>query len=142
MTYNGPLPDVTDPLTAPFWQAARAHRLEVQRCRRGLALRWQPAAICPECLTPGGDWTPLSGHGEIYSFAVYHRAMHPDFTDLVPYTVALVTLDEGVEMHGLLRTTGAVKIGERVCVDFVDIDDAVSLVMWKPTTAAPTGELN
>jgi uncharacterized OB-fold protein len=33
--------------------------------------------------------------GRIYSFVVFHRVYHPAFESDVPYTVAIVELDEG-----------------------------------------------
>jgi uncharacterized OB-fold protein len=138
MTYPGPLADVGDPLTAPFWRAVEEHRLVAQRCLSCRALRWLPAPICPECWAPGGDWEDLSGTGVIYSFATYRRAMAPAFKDLVPYTVALVTLDEGIEMHGMLERPGSVAIGDRVQVTFLDVaapgasSGRTTLLRWQP----------
>jgi uncharacterized protein len=135
MTYSGPLPDIEDPLTAPFWQAAREHRLVAQKCESCHALRWQPSPICPECLVPGGSWAQLSGRGEVYSCTTYRRAMHSSFTDLVPYTVALISLEEGIDMMGMLTVTGQIGIGDRVEVDFVDVDDVTTIVQWSPRSA-------
>lgn len=133
-----PLPDVTDPLTAPFWAGARESRLTVQRCDRCGALRWQPAPICPECLTRGGTWTDLSGEGTIWSFAVYRRAMHPDFADSVPYTVAMVDLKEGVRMVGeMADPTPEVAIGQPVRAVFEPLSPDVTVVRWAPRADNP-----
>jgi uncharacterized OB-fold protein len=103
-TYAGPLPALDDPLTAPHWAAAREQRLAGRRCAACGALRWQPASICPECLTTGGEWTDLAGTGTIWSYTVYHRAMNPAF----PRPGALrasrwIELDEGLRMVGKLH---------------------------------------
>jgi hypothetical protein len=139
--YPGLLPDVTDPLTAPYWEAAREGRLVVQRCLKCGHLRWLPAELCPECLSDQGEWTPLSGAGTVWSFAVYHRAMHPAFAELVPYTVGLVELDEGPRMVGVLRTStgdadadGEVHIGDPVSAVFDPVTPEVTLIRWQPTT--------
>jgi uncharacterized OB-fold protein len=132
--YAGPLPDTTDPLTGPHWAAAREGRLAAQRCARCGALRWQPAPICPECLQPGGDWVDLAGTGTIWSFAVYHRAMGPAFREAVPYTVAMVELDEGPRMVGMLTDAADdgsdVTIGQRVRASYEPVTDDVTLVRW------------
>jgi hypothetical protein len=130
MAYSGPLPDVTDPLTAPHWAAAREQRLAVQRCTVCGALRWQPAVICPECLEPGGEWTDLAGTGTVWSYTVYHRAMNPAFADLVPYTVAMIELDEGIRMVGMLTDGDDVAIGQQVRATFDAVTDDVTLVRW------------
>jgi uncharacterized OB-fold protein len=36
----------------------------------------------------------VSGRGTLYARTVLHQAFHPDFADAVPYTVALVDLDD------------------------------------------------
>src|SRR6202012_3573533 len=77
--YTKPLPDLDDPLTAPFWTAARDGRLVAQRCANCGYLRWPPGPVCNECLTPGGEWAELSPHGTLYSYAEYHRALDPAF---------------------------------------------------------------
>jgi uncharacterized OB-fold protein len=130
--YSGPLPALDDPLTAPHWEAAREHRLAVQRCASCGALRWQPALICPECLTTGGEWTDLAGTGTIWSYTVYHRAMNPAFRGQVPYAVAMVELDEGIRMVGKLTEHDGVAIGQRVQVSYEPVTDEVTLVRWAP----------
>jgi uncharacterized OB-fold protein len=128
-----PLPDVNDPLTAPFWAAARESRLSVQQCDRCQALRWQPAPICPECLAPGGTWVDLSGEGEVWSFAVYHRAMNPSFADSVPYTVGMIELREGLRMVGEMAADAEdVRIGQPVTAVFEPLTPEVTLVRWAP----------
>jgi uncharacterized OB-fold protein len=129
-----PLPDVDDPLTAPFWAAARESRLSVQRCDRCSATRWQPAPICPECLAPGGTWVDLSGEGVVWSYATYRRPMHPAFADSVPYTVALIELPEGPRMVGEMSTgSGSVHIGQKVRAVFEPLSPEVTAVRWAPS---------
>jgi uncharacterized OB-fold protein len=131
MAYEQPLPDVNDPLTGPFWAATRESRLAAQQCDQCSAFRWQPAPICPECLYPGGTWTELSGQGYVWSYAVYQRAMHPAFASVVPYTVAMIELDEGIRMVGaLVAGSPELAIGTPVQAVFDAVTDEVSLVRW------------
>ena len=141
MTTARPLPDVNDPVTAPFWAAARESRLAVQRCDRCGALRWQPAPICPQCLQSGGTWVDLSGSGRVYSFTVYHRAMHPGFADLVPYTVAMVQLDEGIRMVGMMHEPVVdLKIDEPVTAVYEQVTPEITVVRWAQNAEAlPAG---
>lgn len=137
MTASRPLPDTDDPLTAPFWAATRDSRLTAQRCGRCSAFRWLPAPICPECLEPGGTWTDLAGTGTVWSFTVYHRAMHPGFADLVPYTVAMVELPEGIRMVGTMQEpTPDVQIGEQVTATYDVVTPDVTVVRWARDPAA------
>lgn len=127
-----PLPDVTDPLTAPFWSAARAGKLVAQKCARCGYLRWPPGPVCNECLQPGGQWTPLSPTGTLYSYAEYHRALDPAFADDIPYTVGLVELDDGPRVYGMMRgTLATADIGEKVQAVFDPATPEVTFVRWE-----------
>jgi uncharacterized OB-fold protein len=72
----------------------------------------------------------LNGSGTVYSFAVYHRAMHPGFADLVPYTVAMVELEEGIRMVGPVVEPEDLAIGDPVTAVFAPVTPDVTLVQW------------
>jgi uncharacterized protein len=136
-----PLPDVTDPVAGPYWAAASAGRLTAQRCPACRQLRWPPAPICPECLLPGGEWVQLSGLGTVWSLAVYHRAFHPGFAAELPYTVALVELDEGPRMiSNLVGDPGAFAVGRRVRAVFDQVSDQVTLVRFTAVAGEQNGD--
>jgi len=88
-----PLPDLGEPLTAPFFAAAAAGELRIPRCEGCGAYVWYPQEQCP---SDGGSltWTQLSGRGTLFSWAVVRRAFLPAFEDKVPFVTALVALDE------------------------------------------------
>ena len=52
-------------------------------------------------------WIESAGEGRIYSFVVFHRVYHPAFEQDVPYTVAIVELDEGVRVLANIVGTSA-----------------------------------
>ena len=84
-----------DPVTAPFWAGLRDGRLLFQRCR-GCGHAWLPGSwACPQCLRADPGWVPASGAATLASWVVYHRAYHPAFAALVPYTIGLIALAEG-----------------------------------------------
>lgn len=128
-----PLPDVNDPLTAPFWAASVKHKLVVQACGECGYLRWPPGPLCPECQAEGGAWTEVRPTGLLWSVATYHRALDPAFADEVPYSVALVELDDGPRMYG--RISGnpqAFVLDAPVRATFDDVAPGVTLVGWMP----------
>ena len=88
-----PLPDLTDPLSAPFFAAAAAGELRIPRCEECGAYVWYPQETCP---ADGGVlvWTRVSGRGTLFSWAVVRRAFLPAFEDKVPFVTALVALEE------------------------------------------------
>src|SRR5215469_7784213 len=128
-----PLPDVHDPLTAPFWTAAAERKLVVQACGECGYLRWPPGPICPECQADRNVWTEVRPTGLLWSVATYHRALDPAFADEVPYSVALVELDDGPWMYG--RLSGDPEkfvLDTPVRATFSDVAPGVTLVGWTP----------
>jgi uncharacterized OB-fold protein len=128
-----PLPAVTED-GAPYWEACRRGRLEVQRCEACGHLRWPPSVLCPKCLEEATTWVPLSGRGTIYSFIIVHRPQHPAFFRDVPYNVAIVELDEGIRLHSNIVEcdNGDLTIGMPVEVVFEKIDDEITLPKFRP----------
>lgn len=88
-----PLPDVDDPITAPFFAGAVNGELLIPRCKTCHEYVWYPQDTCPH---DGGalTWTPVSGRGTLFTWAVVRRAFLPAFEDRVPFVTALVALDE------------------------------------------------
>jgi uncharacterized protein len=88
-----PLPDVDDPLIAPFFAGAARGELLITRCDTCGDYVWYPRDTCPR---DGGSltWIPVSGRGTLFSWAVVRRAFLPAFEDRVPFVTALVALAE------------------------------------------------
>jgi len=132
MTYNGPLPDLNDPLTAPYWAGTRQKRLLIQKCDHCQYHRWPPAPICPECLTSGGTWTEIPAQGQLWTYAVYHRHLDSSIKWPLPYTVAMVELDAGPLMVGaFIGEVLESEIGRRVEAVFEPATDDVTFLRWK-----------
>ena len=87
----------------PFWSATAEGRLDVCRCR--LCRRWlhPPLERCPACWGETA-FEQVAGTGEVFSFIVVHQPAVPGYRDKLPYTVALVELDEqgGLRLPGRL----------------------------------------
>lgn len=92
-----PLPP-DDPVTAPFWAAARERRLVAPKCRSCGLVFLYPRVTCPGCFAREFDWQELSGRGRVYSCTIVRQAAHPAFTADVPYVFAVIQLDEGPRM--------------------------------------------
>jgi uncharacterized protein len=88
-----PLPDVEDPLTAPFFAGAARGELVIPRCTSCGAYVWYPQERCPHDGGPPA-WTPMSGRGTLFTWAIVRRAFLPAFEDRVPFVTALVALEE------------------------------------------------
>jgi uncharacterized OB-fold protein len=88
-----PLPDVDDPLTAPYFAGAARGELMITRCAECDSYVWYPAAPCATCAGPL-TWVAVSGAGTLFSWATVRRAFLPAFADQVPFVTALVAIAE------------------------------------------------
>ena len=124
----------TSKLGADHWAAAREGRLAIQRCDDCGRYFFYPSAVCEHCLSTSVRFTDVSGYGTVESYSVVHRAFSPEFADDVPYAVALVKLDEGVNL--LSWITGVdpeeVRIGMRVRATFEQVSDEIWLHRFEP----------
>jgi len=134
--YPKPLP-VATPESQPFWDACRRHELALQRCDACCSFWFPPGPLCPRCHSAEWRWTPTSGRGTVYSFAVVHRVYHPGFSDSVPYAVAVVELDEGprlpTEIVGV--PVDGIRCDLPVEVAFEDVTSDVTLPKFRPRAA-------
>jgi uncharacterized OB-fold protein len=89
-----PLPDVTWPPTAGFWEGANHAELRIPVCDTCGRFRWYPKDQCPACDGGPFTWTAVSGRGTLFSWVVVTHPFLPQFADLVPFVPALVALEE------------------------------------------------
>ena len=121
---EAPPQPVPDEDSGAFWAATAAGRLELCRCRD--CRRWlqPPLERCPRCFGETA-FEPVSGTGVVYSFIVVHQPAIPGYRDQLPYTVALVELDEqaGLRLPGRIVGAGAneVAVGRRVAAEIEDL---------------------
>jgi uncharacterized OB-fold protein len=128
-----PVPD-PDIAGAPFWEAAARHELVLQTCVSCGVIRHPPRPMCPNCNSMEYTFEQASGRGRIWSWVIAHAPVLPSFAEKVPYNVVVVTLDEGVRMIGNLVgvENDAIEEGMPVVVDFEDVEEGVSLPVWRP----------
>jgi uncharacterized OB-fold protein/acyl dehydratase len=121
--------------TAFFWAGTAIGELRIQCCGDCGALRHPPGPMCMECGSPNPKFVVAAGTGEVFSYVVHHHPPVPG--KRLPIVIALVELTEGVrvlaEMVG--AEPGQVQIGMPVEVDFIKVDDDLTLPAWRPRTA-------
>ncbi|MDG2307026.1 MAG: Zn-ribbon domain-containing OB-fold protein [Candidatus Binatia bacterium] len=117
-----------------YWEACRRHELRVQRCRSCSQLRFYPRAVCPACMSGDVEWALCSGRGEVYTFTVTHQNHSPGFRESLPYVLAYVELEEGVQMLTNIVDCPPddVKIGMPVEVTFEDVTDEIAIPRFRP----------
>ena len=119
------------PDTAFFWDGTAAGELRIQRCGGCGALRHPPGPMCPACGAARPGYVVAAGTGEVYSYVVQHHPPVPG--KQMPLMVALVALPEGVRIVGELLgvSPDRARIGLPVRVEFVRIDDTLTLPAWR-----------
>jgi uncharacterized OB-fold protein len=134
MEPDRPLPEPT-PVTRPFWDGLREHRVRLQKCRACGGWVFYPRAACSHCLSPELDWVDVSGLGTLYTYTVARVPTAPQFAADVPQLIAVVQLDEGVRLTTTLVGVdpAQVKVGMRVAPVFDDsAGGGVTLLRYRP----------
>lgn len=125
---------VPTPETAPYWEACRKHKLLIQKCTDCGKHQFYPRTICSHCTGADLEWTEASGRGEVVSYTIMHRAVSKAYADGGVTVLALIRLEEGVQM--MSNITGCdpeqVSTGMAVEVTFEDWSDEVSVPMFRP----------
>ncbi len=80
---------------ATWFEAAGEQRLLVQRCADCDGAQHYPRALCTVCGGTNLTFVESNGSGQVVSWTTVHRSPDPDRFP-VPYTLAIVELDEGV----------------------------------------------
>jgi hypothetical protein len=134
--YRKPIPEPTA-ASQPYWDAAREHRLILQRSKRTGRYVFYPRAVSPFGARDELEWVEASGKGEVYSYTIARRPTAPAWADDAPYVIAIVALDEGVHMTANIVECdpGLVHVGMRVEVAFVDVTPGLTLVQWRPAAS-------
>ena len=127
---------VISPDTKFFWDGMSARELRIQHCGGCGALRHPPGPMCPRCGSAEPGYVRAAGTGTVFSYVVHHHPPVPG--KQLPLVIALVELDEGVrllaEMPGV--APDQVRIGMPVRIDYLRIDDELTLPAWRPADAA------
>ncbi|MBP1687933.1 MAG: DNA-binding protein [Deltaproteobacteria bacterium] len=115
-----------------FWEGVRRGELLIQRCTACGQLRHPPRPMCAACQSVEWETLKSTGRGTIKSFVVVHYPEFPGFT--CPYAVATVALDEGTCLvAGMVGVEpGAVSIGMKVQVEFVAVEEDLTLPQFRP----------
>lgn len=116
-----------------FWfEAAKEHRLVIQRCTACGTLRHPTGPMCGQCRSLDWDTVEASGRGTVYSFVVNHHPQIPGFE--YPLVVATIELDEGTRL--IANMTGVapneVEIDMPVELDWIDADPDLTLPAFRP----------
>ena len=115
------------PESQAFWSAADEGRLVIKTCNACGEVHHYPRDVCPHCLSTDTAWLQSAGAGVVYSFSTMGKGD-------AAYTLAFVTLDEGVTLMTNLVDCDprALAIGQRVKVIFKPSDGGHPVPMFTP----------
>jgi uncharacterized OB-fold protein/acyl dehydratase len=118
-----------------YWAGVKRHELLIQRCTDCQQVRHPPRPMCPHCQSLRWDTVRASGRGTVHSFVVFHYPAFPGFE--MPYVVAVIDLAEGTRVvTNLIKVEPqAVRVGMAVEVEFVAVDEELTLPQFRPAAA-------
>ena len=120
------------PYDAPMWESISQGQLKLQRCRETGVFYYPPGPMCPESLSFDVEWAPVSGHGKILSWTVFHRQYLPAYP--APHLVVAVQLEEGPIMIGYMDHVHLPRLALDlpVSVEYVDHADGYRITRFHP----------
>jgi len=129
-----PVP-VPNEWTRPFWEAAKAGELRLQRCQACRRFQHPPYPTCVNCMSIELAFEPVRGEGAIYAYTIMYHAGDRRFASAIPYASIIVELDEapGALMAGNLLEAPytEAKVGRRVEVVFEPLNEAITLPQFR-----------
>ncbi|HZP56468.1 MAG TPA: Zn-ribbon domain-containing OB-fold protein [Dehalococcoidia bacterium] len=133
-----PLPEPT-PETREFWEGAKRHELRIQRCNSCGQAYFFPRPFCPNCSSRDVEWFTASGRAKLHTYVIVERGA-PGFQDAVPYSIAIVQLEEGPHMMtnivGVEQTPEALQVDMPLEVTFEEQNEQITLPFFRPRGAA------
>jgi uncharacterized OB-fold protein len=131
-----PVP-VVNTWAQPFWDATKAERLIIQKCGACGEYVFYPRIACPHCAADSLEWVEASGKGTVYSFTVVENNAPSSFLADMPFVVAVIRLEEGVQLLSNVVgcDPGQVECDMPVEVTFEKLDDEFTLPKFKPSAA-------
>lgn len=131
------IPDLEDPLYAPFWEGAARGKIMVQCCADCGTRRWPPRFACWTCRSLETKWVEEMQEGRLYSWTIVGAPTSRAYAD-VPYIVGIVELEEKppVRLIGYVADidTSRLCAGLKLKARFVKAGPAgeMTLVHWEP----------
>lgn len=117
----------------PFWDATREKKLLLQYDPAVGKFQFYPRATSIYTGRRNLEWREASGKGAVFSYTIARRA-RPPFQGKEPFFIAVVTLDEGVNVMGNMVDCAMdeMKIGLRVRPYWSLLPDGTHMLMFTP----------
>jgi uncharacterized OB-fold protein len=105
---------------ARYWrEVPQRYRFEAKKCSKCGYIAFPPRLICPECGNRKFDNYILKDVGKILTYTTIEVGP-PEFADQVPYSVAIIELEDGVKITAQIADAEPekIKIGSKVHLEF------------------------
>lgn len=122
------------PLSQPWWDACKKQKLLIQQCGDCGHFQFYPRNVCTACGSTGLEWFQTSGKGRVRSYTIIRHPVSKAYADEVPYTIALVQLDEGPTLMSALTACDpdSIRIGQQLEVVFERWTEEVTVPKFRP----------
>jgi uncharacterized OB-fold protein len=133
-----PTPPI-DTWTEPFWTAVRENKLLLQFCPACEHFIFYPRRYCPFCDSEQIEWVQAAGRGKVYAFTVVRNNAPSAFLDDLPFVIAIVRLEEGVQMMTNIVGCDPDKVYSEMPVEvvFEPLNAEISLPKFTPAKVDP-----
>jgi len=128
-----------DAWTAPFWEAAARHELNLPRCADCGSYRMPPTPFCPHCRSQNIAWVAFDGAAALYSYTIVERAIIPGSEDSIPYVPAIVEFQGAGGVRLITNIIdceiGRLEVGIPVDLRWIDLENGSALPAFTIETA-------
>jgi uncharacterized OB-fold protein len=133
---KGPLPDVDDIESAPFWEGTCQGELRFPKCGTCGRFHWYPCVLCPFCHSSDITWQKITNRPKVYTWTCVRRSLGPVFNIRGPHIVALVEFDKIFDIYFVSNLVDCqpedVYIGMPLEVVFQKVNDRLTMPLFKP----------
>jgi uncharacterized protein len=115
-----------------FYKFMVQSKLMAGKCSKCGKIHLPPRPICDNCYNVEFTWTEISGEGKLLTYTIIHVAP-PQFQALVPYTVGIVQLENGLKLPGMVSGVSQelLKIGMQLKMDFKACNAGQAWPQWQ-----------
>jgi len=125
---------VPDELTQFFWDGVNEGRLRFLRCDSCKKFVHLPKIVCPFCLSTQLSPDDVSGRGRLETYTIPMQPFHPWFRERIGYVLAVVELDEQVDLKMVTNIVDCeedeLRCDLRVRVDFREVYPGLTLPLF------------
>ena len=127
------LPTIEDE-TREYWDAAACGRLLIARCGSCERVHHYPRVMCPFCWSEDVTAVEASGRATLYTYSTVYVNDLPPFKDRLPYTAAVVELEEGPRLMTTIVAAepSQLRIGMPLLAEPREVADGVTTFVFRP----------